>query len=116
MLRLIGRAADGWLPSLSYLGLDAVAESNAVIDEAAADAGRKPSQIRRLLNVGGSLGAEGLSGPPATWGERLAELALAHGFSTFVLAADDADDLAVFGEEVAPAVREMVEAERRRAA
>jgi len=33
-----------------------------------------------------------------------------------VLAADDADDLAVFGQEVAPAVREMVEAERRRAA
>jgi len=116
MLRLVGRAADGWLPSLSYLGLDAVAESNAVIDEAAADAGRNPSQIRRLLNVGGSLGGGGLSGPPATWGERLAELGLAHGFSTFVLAADDADDLAVFGQEVAPAVREMVEAERRRAA
>src|SRR4051794_35110374 len=116
MLRLVGRSADGWLPSLSYLGVDAIAESNAVIDEAAADAGRSPSQIRRLLNVGGSLGGEGLSGPPATWGERLAELSLAHGFSTFVLAADDADDLAVFGQEVAPAVREMVEAERRRAA
>jgi alkanesulfonate monooxygenase SsuD/methylene tetrahydromethanopterin reductase-like flavin-dependent oxidoreductase (luciferase family) len=114
MLRLIGRAADGWLPSLSYLGLDAVAESNAVIDEAAADAGRNPSQIRRLLNVG--LGGDDLPGAPATWGERLAELGLAHGFSTFVLAADDADELAVFGREVAPAVREMVEAERRRAA
>jgi hypothetical protein len=33
-----------------------------------------------------------------------------------MLAADDADDLDFFGQEVAPAVREMVEAERRRAA
>jgi alkanesulfonate monooxygenase SsuD/methylene tetrahydromethanopterin reductase-like flavin-dependent oxidoreductase (luciferase family) len=116
MLRLVGRVADGWLPSLSYLGLDSIGESNAIIDDAAADAGRDPRAIRRLLNVGGSLGTEGLSGPPATWAQRLAELSVEHGFSTFVLAADDADDLAAFGEEVAPAVREAVGAERRRAA
>ena len=116
MLRLVGRVADGWLPSLSYLGLDAIGESNAIIDDAAAEAGRDPRAIRRLLNVGGSLGTEGLSGPPATWAQRLVELSLEHGFSTFVLAADDADDLAAFGGEVAPAVREAVGAERRRAA
>jgi alkanesulfonate monooxygenase SsuD/methylene tetrahydromethanopterin reductase-like flavin-dependent oxidoreductase (luciferase family) len=116
MLRLIGRSADGWLPSLAYLGVDAIAESHATIDEAAADAGREPAAIRRLLNVGGSLGGDGLSGPPATWGERLTELTLTHGFATFILATDDADDLAVFGAEVAPAVRDAVATERARAA
>jgi alkanesulfonate monooxygenase SsuD/methylene tetrahydromethanopterin reductase-like flavin-dependent oxidoreductase (luciferase family) len=116
MLRLVGRSADGWLPSLSYLGVDAIAESHAVIDEAAADAGRDPAAIRRLLNVGRSPGGDGLSGPPATWEEQLTELALTHGFATFILASDDADDLAVFGREVAPAVREAVAAERSRAA
>jgi alkanesulfonate monooxygenase SsuD/methylene tetrahydromethanopterin reductase-like flavin-dependent oxidoreductase (luciferase family) len=116
MLRLIGRSADGWLPSLAYLGVEAMPEANATIDEAATDAGRSPAAIRRLLNVGGSLGGDGLTGPPATWTERLAELTLIHGFSTFILATDDADDLAVFGKEVAPAVRAEVEAERSRAA
>src|SRR3954464_10692656 len=50
MLRLVGRAADGWLPSLSYLGLDGVAESNAIIDEAGAHARRSPPPIRRVTN------------------------------------------------------------------
>src|SRR5690606_6246686 len=47
MLRLVGRKADGWLPSLAYLGsLQALADGNAVIDEAAAEAGRDPRAIR----------------------------------------------------------------------
>ncbi|MGY1618147.1 LLM class flavin-dependent oxidoreductase [Geodermatophilus sp. SYSU D00691] len=105
MLRLVGRSADGWLPSLAYLDDDGIAEAHAVIDEAAADAGRKPAQVRRLLNVGPDVPAERLTG-----------LALEHGFATFVLATDDADELARFGAEVAPAVREAVAAERGRAA
>src|SRR3954469_11704716 len=52
MLRLIGRAADGWLPSLGRLeSVAARGEGNAIIDEAAVRAGRDPSEIRRLLNV-----------------------------------------------------------------
>ena len=39
-------------------------------------------------------------------------LVLEHGFSTFVLGSDDARTLGVFGEEVAPALREAVAAER----
>jgi alkanesulfonate monooxygenase SsuD/methylene tetrahydromethanopterin reductase-like flavin-dependent oxidoreductase (luciferase family) len=118
MLRLVGRAADGWLPSLSYLGRDAIAGANATIDAAAADAGRDPAAVRRLLNVGGVSGTDddSLSGPPATWVDQLTDLALTHGFSTFIMAGDDADDLAVFGEDVAPAVRVAVAAERTRAA
>ena len=53
MLRLIGRVADGWLPSLGYLGgRDRLPALNAVIDESAQAAGREPSAVRRLLNIG----------------------------------------------------------------
>ena len=53
MLRLVGRVADGWLPSLGYVGgARGIAEGNAVIDEAAEAAGRDPRAVRRLLNVG----------------------------------------------------------------
>jgi alkanesulfonate monooxygenase SsuD/methylene tetrahydromethanopterin reductase-like flavin-dependent oxidoreductase (luciferase family) len=119
MLRLVGRKGDGWLPSLSYLGsLGALVDGNAVIDEAAADAGRPPSAVRRLLNLEGELTATRsdrfLVGPPAQWAEQLAALALEHGVSAFVLPGDDAAAYDVFGREVAPAVRELVAAERAR--
>ena len=52
MLRLTGRKADGWLPSLAYLPLEDIAPANAAIDEAARKAGRDPREIRRLLNIG----------------------------------------------------------------
>jgi len=119
MLRLIGRKGDGWLPSLGYLGsLRALAEGNAVIDEAAVGAGREPSAVRRLLNLEGALtGARSdrfLVGPPEQWAEQLAGLALEHGVSAFILTGDDATAYDVFGREVAPAVRELVAAERGR--
>ncbi len=103
MLRLTGAKADGWLPTLAYLPDEVeIPKSNAVIDEAARAAGRDPRDIRRLLNVGR------LDADDARWAERLAELALRHGFGTFILAGDDPAELQVFGREVAPAVREIV--------
>src|SRR5690606_21200290 len=51
MLRLIGRQADGWLPSLGRLGPGDLAAGNAIIDKAAHDAGRDPREIRRLANI-----------------------------------------------------------------
>jgi hypothetical protein len=103
MLRLVGRLADGWLPSLSYLGgVDAIGRGNAVIDEAALAAGRQPADVRRLLNIG----------PRELEPELLAELALAHGVSAFIVAGDDPRLLQHVGQEVAPEVRELVEAER----
>lgn len=117
MLRLIGRKADGWLPSLSYLkGVDQLAESNQIIDEAAGASGRDPRQVRRLLNIGGRLtdqrSEQLLMGPPQQWAEQLAELALGYGTSAFILGDDDPQALTVFGQEVAPATRELVAAER----
>lgn len=104
MLALTGRAADGWLPSQSYVPPETLGERNARIDEAAVAAGRAPVDVRRLYNVTPS-------GDPQ-WAEWLAELTLTHGVSTFVLGTDDPATIQRFGTEVAPAVRELVGAAR----
>jgi len=104
MLALTGRVADGWLPSQSYVPPEQLAERNARIDEAALAAGRDPSVVRRLYNVNPS-------DDPA-WPEWLAELTLTQGMSTFIVAGDDPGTIQRFGTEVAPAVRDLVAAER----
>ncbi|MFI5486748.1 LLM class flavin-dependent oxidoreductase [Micromonospora echinaurantiaca] len=121
MLRLTGRVADGWLPSLAYLpgGLADLAESNRVIDEAALAAGRQPSAVRRLLNIAGRFADTGralLDGPPEQWAEDLAGLTLDHGVSAFILATDDPATTERFAAEVVPATRELVAEERARRA
>ncbi|MEV4617995.1 LLM class flavin-dependent oxidoreductase [Asanoa sp. NPDC049573] len=117
MLRLIGRLADGWLPTLGYLQPEQLPEMNKLIDDAAVQAGREPGAIRRLVNVSGSFGrggGGGISGSAEDWAEQLAELTLTHGLSAYILAGDDATAIQRFGAEVAPAVRERVAAERSR--
>jgi len=112
MLALTGRKADGWLPSLGYLKPGDLARGNAVIDEAAHGAGRVPGDVRRLLNVGDEISR---GGSAAGWAEQLAGLALGDGISAFILGSDDPALIERFGQEVAPAVRELVAAERSRA-
>lgn len=103
MLRLTGRAADGWLPSFGYLeSVDAFARMNRLVDEGAEQAGRSPADIRRWLNIGAA---------DATV-DRLVELALEHGTSGFILAGDDAATMERFAAEVIPAVRDAVAAAR----
>jgi alkanesulfonate monooxygenase SsuD/methylene tetrahydromethanopterin reductase-like flavin-dependent oxidoreductase (luciferase family) len=97
MLALTGRAADGWVPSLGYLKPEDMDEAGARVDDAARAAGRDPSAIRRVLNVGADLSADDF-----------ATLALEHGFDTFIVG--DAGD--AFIEEVVPTVRELVAAGR----
>lgn len=118
MLRLTGRLADGWLPSQGYAAPETLAPMNARIDEAALAAGRSPEAVRRLYNVSGTFGSGAgfLRGQPRTWAEQLAELTLEQGMATYILATDDPDDVRRFGDEVAPAVRELVAAERARRA
>lgn len=115
MLRLTGELADGWLPSSPYAPPEQLAGMNAIIDHAAADAGRSPQDVRRLYNVSGSFagsGSEFLQGPPKVWAEQLTGLALDEGVSGFILMVNDARTIDVFAAEVAPAVRELVAAER----
>lgn len=116
MLSLVGRRADGWLPTLGYLRPGDLSAGNRRIDEAAEEAGRDPGEIRRLLNVGGRFDATPgglLVGPPGQWVDQLTELAVEEGVGTFILAGDDPAAIELFGKEVAPAVREAVGAERR---
>jgi FAD/FMN-containing dehydrogenase len=101
MLRLTGSKGDGWLPSLMWLEPGDYAAGNAIIDDAALEAGRDPREVRRLLNIGANVPVE-----------RLVELALDDGVSTFIVASDDPDTLQLFAEEVAPAVREAVASRR----
>lgn len=100
MLRLVGRKADGWLPSLGVLSRDELREANRLIDATAEQAGRDPRSIRRILNLQGAIGdgpapsreslpvgylaGEPLAGPPDFWVETLAGFA-ADGFDTLVL-------------------------------
>ncbi len=49
MLELTGRVADGWLPSMSYVPPDTLAERNAIIDAAADAAGRAANRRAAAL-------------------------------------------------------------------
>lgn len=89
---------------------------NTLIDEAARSAGRSPSDVRRLMNfmrAEFSPSSRGLLNAPAkAWSEQIAELALEHGLSAFIIGGDDAATIERFGAEVAPAARELVAHER----
>jgi alkanesulfonate monooxygenase SsuD/methylene tetrahydromethanopterin reductase-like flavin-dependent oxidoreductase (luciferase family)/FAD/FMN-containing dehydrogenase len=115
MLRLTGRKADGWLPSLPYMKDGDLAAGNAMIDEAAEEAGRSPREIRRLLNINGQFAARNggfLAGPPAQWVEELLPYVLEEGIGTFILLGDAPALMQVFAEEVVPALRAAVATER----
>lgn len=116
MLRMVGAKADGWLPSLGYVKVEELTELNDVIDDSARKNGREPREIRRLLNLSGAaftpVSRGFLQGPPEQWAEQLLPLTLEHGISTFILGTDDPRTIQIFGQEVAPALREAVERER----
>lgn len=118
MLRLTGRIADTWLPTLAYLpgGLPALAEASRYVDEGADQAGRPGRSIVRYLNFGGRFtsrpGGE-FDGPPEHWAQQIATVALELGVSGFLVQSDDPTDIERFAGEVAPRVREIVGAERR---
>jgi alkanesulfonate monooxygenase SsuD/methylene tetrahydromethanopterin reductase-like flavin-dependent oxidoreductase (luciferase family) len=116
MLRLVGRAADGWVPSSPYLPPERFGAANRIIDEAAAEAGRSPRDVVRVYNIAGTFAATGtgfLNGPPGAWVQQLTELTLSQGVSVYLLyQAGSADLIRQFAAEVAPAVRELVAKER----
>jgi alkanesulfonate monooxygenase SsuD/methylene tetrahydromethanopterin reductase-like flavin-dependent oxidoreductase (luciferase family) len=116
MLGLLGRAADGWVPSSSWATPDKLRKMNRLIDDAAEAAGRNPSDIRRLYNVYGSIGTskEFLNGPVKQWVDELTALVVDHGLDTFIFgpAEDPVRQVAIFADEVVPAVRESVRQHR----
>jgi alkanesulfonate monooxygenase SsuD/methylene tetrahydromethanopterin reductase-like flavin-dependent oxidoreductase (luciferase family) len=109
--RLTGRVADGWIPSLSYVPPDQLAEGQKRIDAAAEKAGRDPAAIRRVYNVSGTItdGARGrlLEGPPEHWVETLADWATRLHVDTFIFWPQEPEPHQVerFAAEVVPALR-----------
>lgn len=103
MLSLIGRLADGWVPSYGYLKEAELLEANARIDKAAMQAGRDPRSIRRVFNAG------------YVDAKQLVELITNVGMDTF-LVTDDPDEMRTFMAEVAPRVKEEVGSRRSRRA
>jgi alkanesulfonate monooxygenase SsuD/methylene tetrahydromethanopterin reductase-like flavin-dependent oxidoreductase (luciferase family) len=114
---LLGSIADGWIPSLGQVPLSELDSRHRIIDEAAEAAGRLPSAIRRLVNLGGVItdgSTDGpWNGPSRQWVDQLTDLARNHGFDTFIFwpQTDPVDQVLRFGE-VATQVREAVAAER----
>ena len=112
MMRVVGRLADGWIPSLPRMPLEEVPAKRRAMEEAAEKAGRDPSAIRRIANISGRITGGGaptgwLEGPPEHWVEELTGLTSEHGFDGFILSLGDEphEQIARLGEEVAPAVR-----------
>jgi len=118
MLAITGRLADGWLPSLGFLGTDALNDANRRIDDAATAAGRSPAEILRIYNIGGRI-TDGVSsgfldGPVDQWIDQLTELTVDFGMDGYILGPteDAAEQLRRFATEVAPRVRENAAAVR----
>ena len=119
MLKLTGRLADGWVPSIGWAPPGRMPELHERIDEAALEAGRRPQEIKRLYNVSGRIGPEGerlLEGSVSKWTEQLSRFALESGMDTFIFwpSEDHERQVETFGQEVVPAVRDGVEKERSR--
>jgi alkanesulfonate monooxygenase SsuD/methylene tetrahydromethanopterin reductase-like flavin-dependent oxidoreductase (luciferase family) len=122
MLRLTGRKADGWLPSLGVLTRDEMRAGNQLIDATAEKAGRDPRSIRRILNMQGLIGegpgpsrselpvgylmGEPLVGSVDWWVETLAGF-IDDGFDTLVFWPVDtvAEQVELYAREIAPQVR-----------
>lgn len=113
-LRLIGRLADGWVPSVGVVSIQALRDATTRIDEAAQAAGRDPKAIRRIYNVAGAVtdGSRGdnpLDGPADRWVATLTEWALDPGVDAFIFWPADRASLERYAAEVVPAVREALE-------
>jgi alkanesulfonate monooxygenase SsuD/methylene tetrahydromethanopterin reductase-like flavin-dependent oxidoreductase (luciferase family) len=115
MLEVTGRSSDGWVSPLSvYVRPADVPARQLTIDEAARAAGRAPADVRRVYNVVGMIGpragGSGLIGDVGSWVDTLTDWAVDLGFDTFIFWPNVAahSQLAMFADEVVPAVRERV--------
>jgi alkanesulfonate monooxygenase SsuD/methylene tetrahydromethanopterin reductase-like flavin-dependent oxidoreductase (luciferase family) len=119
MFRLTGRLADGVSVSNAYVTESALGHMHRNIDAGAAQAGRKPEEIRRLYNLMGIIDLPGHSNTaeqlrPNTplldadgWVEYLVKLYRDQRMDTFVfwpLGEQQIEQLEIFATEVVPAV------------
>jgi alkanesulfonate monooxygenase SsuD/methylene tetrahydromethanopterin reductase-like flavin-dependent oxidoreductase (luciferase family) len=110
MLDLIGRKADGWVPSASWAPPEDLPRYLRRIEDAATSAGRDPASIRRVYNLMGAIGpttGERLVGPVSFWVDELGRL-VETGMDAFIFWPGGEDPVAqteTFAVEVVPAVR-----------
>jgi alkanesulfonate monooxygenase SsuD/methylene tetrahydromethanopterin reductase-like flavin-dependent oxidoreductase (luciferase family) len=124
-LAVTGRQADGWIPGhLADWRSSMVAESRAVVDEAAASAGRDPADVDTIYNVSGRLTPDPLpetrddegrwiGGGVTQWVEELTFAVLEQGAAAFIYMVRPGDiisdtTLNLWANEVVPAVREAI--------
>ena len=105
MVRLTGRVADGWIPTLPRMPLDDVPSRQAAIDEAARKAGRDPGAVKRIANLAPGDGF--LDGGADAVASEVLRLHRELRFEAFVFALGDdpVADITRIGAEIAPAVR-----------
>jgi alkanesulfonate monooxygenase SsuD/methylene tetrahydromethanopterin reductase-like flavin-dependent oxidoreductase (luciferase family) len=101
MLRLTGRAADGWIVSTGHVPPQRLPEMQATIDDSARDAGRSPGAIRRAYNVGAYITTDGepvpsvrpgtIVGPAESLAGEIASYYSTHRMDTFLFRAGGGD-------------------------
>ena len=114
-LELVGRAADGWVPS--FRGeMQPIADMTGPARRRGRRGRPRPGQHPSGANVSGTItrgDSEGpFRGPVDQWVDELSDLVVTYGFDTFVLWAEGDDQLPRFAEEVVPATRASVAAAR----
>ncbi|GAB1512760.1 LLM class flavin-dependent oxidoreductase [Actinophytocola sp. KF-1] len=123
-LAVTGKLADGWIPGHAADWLsDRYRWSRPIIDEAATDAGRAPSDVATIYNLPGRItdrplpntrrDGRWLGGSVDQWIDELTGAVLEHGaagFSYFPVQDGTPVDVLLgrWAEEIAPAVREAV--------
>lgn len=123
-LAVTGRHADGWVPSRGADWLNPqVRTSRRIIDQAAADAGRDPAQIRTIYNFGGTIAAPTINTPRddtgrwvagsvRQWVEELTGAVLQHHADGFVYreSGNTPSEVALgrWAHEIVPAVRQAI--------
>lgn len=114
MLEVTGRVADGWLAGISLaVPPSEIPRRRAIIDDAAAAAGRDPASIRRIYNIAGVVGrgrGQGFAGSADDWAEWLNEWVRELGFDGFVFwpTGEPGRQAELFGREVIPRTRAML--------
>lgn len=112
-LEVTGRLADGWIPSLGHASPEAIPHMRERVLAAAREAGRDPSEITSVYNLGVRVDARAEPEPGAVVGsldhvvERLAEfggLGFA-GFNFQPIGPDRVEQVDLLTREVVPALR-----------
>jgi alkanesulfonate monooxygenase SsuD/methylene tetrahydromethanopterin reductase-like flavin-dependent oxidoreductase (luciferase family) len=127
LLNLIGRRADGWVAPLGT-GYETKPAGQDRIDAAAHRAGRKPADIRRVIQPVGAVtdtvrtrerprtgpGVQPIRTTPEVWARIIAEFVHEGRFDTinFVPQPESVEQLTRFGTEVIPAARAAIAAYR----